>query len=100
MDRQTIMLELTGLSRVMSSDVRDLVYKRRAVTELADSYEPINPFLNVLDDVEAQLMEAVQHSIYIHLSNEERQAFMDQWREMPPHLQLGFLDDYVLEAAR
>lgn len=100
MDRQTMMLELTGLSRVVSSDVRDLVYKRRAVTELVDSYQPVNPFLNALDDVEAQLMEAVQHSIYLHLSKEERQAFMDHWREMPPDLQLDFLDDYVREAVR
>ena len=38
MDRQTLMLELKGLSQVVNADVRDLVYKRQAVSTLADQY--------------------------------------------------------------
>lgn len=95
MDKQTLILELIGLSRVVDSDVRDLIYKRRVVTEMADAYEPENPFLPLLDDIEAKLIETVHHSIYVNLSEDERQAFTVQWRTMLPHEQLRYLDQYV-----
>ena len=95
MDKQTLILELIGLSRVVDSDVRNLIYKRHAVTELADTYEPENPFLVLLDDIEAKLIETVHHSIYVNLSEEERQAFTVQWRTMLPDQQLRYLDQYV-----
>ena len=95
MDKQTLILELIGLSRVVDSDVRDLIYKRRVVTEMADAYEPENPFLPLLDDIEVKLIETVHHSIYVNLSEDERQAFTVQWRTMLPHEQLRYLDQYV-----
>ena len=99
MDKQTMMLELKGLSRVVGSDVRDLVYKRCAVTELAGDYEPENPFLHMLDKLDEQLIERVELSIFQHLSKEERRAFLAQWSEMRLNEQLQFLERYVLEDA-
>ena len=95
MDKQTLILELIGLSRVVDSDVRDLIYKRHVVTEMVDAYEPENPFLTLLDDIEARLIDTVHHSIYVNLSEEERQAFTVQWRTMLPDQQLRYLDQYV-----
>ena len=95
MDKQTLILELIGLSRVVDSDVRDLIYKRHVVTELVDAYEPENPFLTLLDKIEAALLEVTQHSIYTNLSKDERHAFVAQWDTMLPHEQLRYLDQYV-----
>jgi len=99
MDKKTMMLELKGLSRVVGHDVRDLIYKRCAVTELADNYEPENPFLHMLDKLDEQLVERVELSIFEHLSKDERRAFLAQWSEMRPDEQLQFLERYVLEGA-
>ena len=100
MDKQTMMLELKGLSRVVSSDVRDLVYKRCAVTELADNYEPENPFLHMLDKLDEQLIERVELSIFEHLSKEERRAFLAQWSDIRPDEQMSFLENYVRGATK
>lgn len=97
MDKETLMLELKGLSRVVSKDVRGVVHKRRAVQELADSFEPVNPFLNMLDELEGQLIENIQLSVFKNLSEAERRAFLAQWSEMHPVEQLQFLDQYVVE---
>ena len=99
MDKQTLMLELKGLSRVVSNDVRALIHKRRAVEELADSFEPVNPFLNMLDDLEEKLIEHVQLSVFTNLSEDERNAFVAQWSQIHPAEQLRFLDQYVAEDA-
>lgn len=96
MDRERLMLELTGLSRVITKDVRNLVYKRQAVEDLVYSYEPENPFLSVLEDVDAQLIEQVEQSIFENLSKEERKAFLAQWSQMHPNRRLQFLEFYVL----
>ncbi len=95
MDKQTLILELIGLSRVVDGSVRNLVYKRHAVAEMADSYEPENPFLVLLDNIEAELMEATQNSIFANLSTDERRAFTAQWTAMRPEQQLSYLDRYV-----
>ncbi|EAQ05991.1 hypothetical protein [Yoonia vestfoldensis] len=95
MDKRTLMLELKGLSRVIDADVRHLITKRRVIAELSDSYEPQNPFFSLLDDVEDTLSEAVQRKIFENLSAEERSAFLADWRKMPPHEQLRYLDDYI-----
>jgi hypothetical protein len=95
MDRRTLMLELKGLSRVIDADVRHLITKRRVIAELSDSYEPQNPFFSLLDEIEDTLSEAVQRKIFENLSVEERSAFLTDWRKMPPHEQLRYLDDYI-----
>ena len=95
MDKQTLILELIGLSRVVNSELRDLIYKRHVVTELADDYEPENPFLAQLDKIEAALLEVTQHNIYTNLSKDERRAFVAQWDTMLPHEQFRYLDQYV-----
>ena len=95
MDKQTLILELIGLSRVVNGDVRNLVYKRHAVSEMADSYEPVNPFLVLLDEIDEALMAATQNSIFANLSQDERRAFLAQWGEMQPYEQLSYLDRYV-----
>jgi CO dehydrogenase/acetyl-CoA synthase alpha subunit len=96
MDKQTTLLELKGLSRVVSREVRNLVHKRHAVEELAESYEPENPFLGMLDLLDQEVVEAAQNSMYQHLSDEERHAFRKQWNAMPPYQQLDFLNSYVM----
>ena len=95
MDKQTLILELIGLSRVVNSELRDLIYKRHIVTELADDYEPVNPYLVELDKIEAALLEVTQHNIYTNLSKDERRAFIVQWETMLPHEQLRYLDQYA-----
>ncbi len=95
MDKQTLILELIGLSRVVDGDVRNLVYKRHAVAEMADSYEPVNPFLMLLDEIDKALVAATQNSIFANLSHDERRAFLAQWGEMKPYQQLSYLDRYV-----
>ena len=95
MDRQALMLELTGLSRVVDEEVRNLAYKRRAVLELADRYEPVNPYWVLLDEIEGDLMEAVQHGIFDNLSEGERHAFTAQWKTMRRDEQLTCIEKVI-----
>jgi hypothetical protein len=95
MDRQTLMLELKGLSQVVNADVRDLVYKRHAVSVLADEYEPVNPYLDMLDQLETDLINAIDRSIFENLSREASNVFADQWNQMFVYQQFQFLEDYV-----
>ena len=95
MDRQTLMLELKGLSQVVNADVRDLVYKRHAVSGLADEYEPVNPYLDMLDQLETDLINAIDRSIFENLSREASNVFADQWNQMFVYQQFQFLEDYV-----
>ena len=95
MDRQTLMLELKGLSRVIDADVRNLIIKRRIVSELSDNYEPQNPFFSLLDEIEDTLADAVQRKSFDNLSSEERTVFLAEWRKMQPHEQLRYLDEYI-----
>lgn len=99
MNRERLMLELTGLSRVINKEVRNLVYKRQVVEDLAYNYEPENPFLSALDEVDAQLREQVEQSIFENLGKEERKAFLAQWSQMHPQKRIQFLEFYVLEDA-
>ena len=85
MDKKTLMLELKGLSRVVDRDVRGLIFKRSAIKELSNAYEPINPFETLLDVVEDELGMTVQHNIYAKLSDGERIAFRNQWEQMRAH---------------
>lgn len=82
MDKETLFLELKGLSRVVDDEVRNLAYQRRVVLELADRYEPVNPYWVLLDEIEVDLMEAVQHGIFDNLSEGEQKAFTAQWKTM------------------
>lgn len=95
MDRQTLMLELKGLSRLVDEEVRNLAYKRRAVMELADRYEPVNPYWVLLDEIEAELMAAVHHSIFDKLSDGERQAFTAQWKTMRRDQQITCIEKVI-----
>lgn len=95
MDKQTMMLELKGLSRVVNKDVTNLVLKRRVIEELADGYEPLNPFFAMMDTVEDELSDMVQRNIFEHLSEGERTAFRSQWNEMRPDQQMSYLNSYV-----
>ena len=95
MDRETLLLELKGLSRVVDEEVRNLAYKRRAVLELADRYEPVNPYWVLLDEIEADLMEAVQHGILDNLSEGEQQAFTAQWKTMHRDQQLACIEKVI-----
>jgi hypothetical protein len=95
MDRKTLMLELKGLSQVVNADVRDLVYKRHAVSALADEYEPVNPYHDVLDHLENDLIHAIDRSIFENLSREASNVFADQWNQMPVYQQFQYLEDYV-----
>ena len=95
MDRQTLMLELKGLSQVVNADVRNLVYKRHAVSALADEYEPVNPYHDVLDHLENDLIHAIDRSIHENLSREASRAFAGQWNQMSAYEQFQFLEDYV-----
>ncbi|ARU00180.1 hypothetical protein LOKVESSMR4R_00847 [Yoonia vestfoldensis] len=95
MDRQTLMLELKGLSQVVNADVRDLVYKRHAVSTLADDYEAVNPFHEMLDHLESDLIGAIDLSIYENLSREAGSVFAAQWNQMSVYQQFQYLEDYV-----
>ena len=95
MDRQTLMLELKGLSQVVNADVRDLVYKRHAVSTLADEYEPVNPYHDMLDQLETDLIHAIDRSIFENLSREASNVFADQWNQMSVYQQFQYLEDYV-----
>ena len=95
MDRQTLMLELKGLSQVVNADVRDLVYKRQAVSTLADEYEAVNPFHDMLDHLESDLIHAIDRSIYENLSREAGSVFADQWNQMSVYQQFRYLENYV-----
>lgn len=95
MDKETLLLELKGLSRVVDDEVRNLAYKRRAVLELADQYEPVNPYWVILDDVEADLMEAVDHSSLDNLSEGERKAFTIQWKTMRRDQKLSCIEKVI-----
>jgi hypothetical protein len=95
MDRQTLMLELTGLSQVVNADVRDLVYKRHAVSALADEYEPVNPYHDMLDHLESDLIHTIDRSIHENLSREASSAFAAQWNQMSVYQQFQYLEDYV-----
>lgn len=100
MDRQTLMLELKGLSRVVDADVRDLVYRRSIVSKLADEYEPVNPFAEMVHDIEADLIHAIERAIHENLSQEERKVFAAQWHEMTTCQQFRYLEDYVRGVSR
>lgn len=100
MDKKTLMLELKGLSRVVDRDVRGLIFKRSAIKELSNAYEPINPFETLLDVVEDELGMTVQHNIYAKLSDGERIAFRNQWEQMRAHEQLRCLEQYCNGAVR
>lgn len=54
-DKQRTVLELLGLSRVVTPQVRHLVQKHQILEELADNYEPINPFYPMMDGLEDEL---------------------------------------------
>ena len=95
MDRQTLMLELKGLSQVVDADVRDLVYKRHAVSTLADEYEPVNPYHDMLDQLETDLIHAIDRSIFENLSREASNVFADQWNQMSAYQKFQYLEDYV-----
>ena len=100
MDKHTLMLELKGLSRVVDGDVRGLIFKRSAIKELSDAYEPVNPFETLLDVVEDELGLAIQHNIFAKLSDGERTAFRNQWEQMRAHEQLRCLEQYCNGAGR
>ena len=100
MDRQTLMLELKGLSQVVNADVRDLVYKRQAVSTLADEYEAANPFYDMLDVLERDLSHAIDCSIFENLSREASTVFADQWKQMSVYQQFQYLEDYVRGASK
>ena len=95
MDKKIMMLELKGLSRVVDKEVRNLAYKRRAVLELADRYEPVNPYWVLLDEIEADLMEAVHHGIIDNLSDGERQAFTAEWKAMRRDLKITCIEKVI-----
>ena len=95
MDRKTLMLELKGLSQVVDPDIRDLVYQRRALTALADDYQQVNPFYDLLDILERDLSEAIESSIFKNLSREASRVFADEWKQMSEHQQFQYLEDYV-----
>jgi hypothetical protein len=95
MDRQTLMLELKGLSQVVNADVRDLVYKRHAVSALADEYKAVNPFHDMLDQLESDLINAIDRSIFENLSREASSAFAAQWNQMSVYQQFQYLENYV-----
>jgi hypothetical protein len=97
MDKQTLILELIGLSRVVNADLRHLIYKRIALADLADRYEPVNPFDAELDVIEEQIDHSVKANIFRNLSAEERQAFISRWDGIQRHQQIAFLQNYVRE---
>ena len=97
MDRQTMMLELKGLSRVVDHDVRRLVRRHMVLTELADNYEPVNPFLEPLDQAQWDLQDSLLRSMHCNLSESEGAAFKTQWQAMGPTKQHKFLVRYVEE---
>ncbi|MCV2875079.1 hypothetical protein OE810_02290 [Rhodobacteraceae bacterium XHP0102] len=100
MDRQTLMLELKGLSQVVDADVRDLVYKRHAVSALADEYEPVNPYHDMLDQLETDLIHAIDRSIFENLPREASNVFAAQWNQMSAYEQFQYLEDYVRGASK
>jgi len=95
MDRKTLMLELKGLSRVVDTDVRYLIIKRRILLELSDDYALQNPFFCLVDEIEGDLAGAVKRKSFDKLSTEERTAFLADWRKMRPDEQFDYLDRYV-----
>lgn len=97
MDKQTMMLELKGLSRVVDHDVRRLVRRHMVLTELADDYEPVNPFLEPLDQAQWDLQDSLLRSMHCNLSESECAAFKVEWHAMRPTKQHKFLVRYVEE---
>jgi len=97
MDKQTMMLELKGLSRVIDHDVRRLVHQHIVLSELADDYEPVNPFLEPLDQAHWDLQDSLLRSMHCNLSESECAAFKAQWQAMGPTKQHEFLVRYVEE---
>lgn len=95
-DKQRTVLELLGLSRVVTPQVRYLVQKHQILEELADNYEPINPFYPMMDGLEDELQHAVAADAFTNLSDGEHQAFRKEWHKMRPDQQLKFLRQYVL----
>lgn len=97
MNKHTMMLELKGLSRVVDWDVRRLVRRHIVLTELADGYEPVNPFLEPLDQAQWDLQDSLLRSVHCNLSESECAAFKAQWQAMGPTKQHAFLVRYVEE---
>ena len=99
-DKHTNLLELLGLSRVVTPHVRQLVHKHHVLQELADNYEPINPFYPMMDRVEDELHHTVGVDAFANLSQEEYRAFSKEWRKMRADQQLAFLAQYILGDAQ
>lgn len=97
MDKQIMLLELKGLSRVVDHEVRKLVRRHMVLTELADDYEPVNPFLEPLDQAQWDLQDSLLRSMHCNLSESECSAFKSQWQAMGPTKQHEFLVRYVEE---
>jgi len=93
-------LELKGLSQVVNADVRDLVYKRHAVSTLADEYEAVNPFHDMLDVLESDLSHAIDRSTFENLSREASTVFAEQLKQMSVYQQFQYLEDYVRGASK
>jgi hypothetical protein len=62
---------------------------------IADSYEPINPFGEMVHGIETDLIHAIDRSIHNNLSREEGNAFAAQWYQMSAYQQMRYLEDYV-----
>ena len=97
MDKATMMLELTGLSRVLDKATKLLALKLEAVQDLADNYEQTNPLHLQLDDLEAELQQQIEVSAHQHLSKEEARAFFAQWRKMDVYQQTRLIKRYLEE---
>ena len=97
MDKHTMLLELKGLSRVVDWDVRRLVRRHMVLTELADDYEPVNPFLEPLDQAQWDLQDSLLRSMHCNLSDSECAAFKAQWQAMSPSEQYDVLVEHVGE---
>lgn len=97
MDKQTMMLELKGLSRVIDHDVRRLVHQHIVLSELADDYEPVNPFLDSLDQTGWHLHDSILRSMHRNLSDGECAAFKAQWQAMSPSEQYAVLVKHIEE---
>ena len=95
MDKETMMLELVGLSRVVDGEVRELIHKSYVLGNLADKYEPINPFIELAEDADTMLRMALDHAIFRNLSADERTAFLKQWKAIPTNRQMTILAGHV-----
>jgi hypothetical protein len=97
MDKATMMLELTGLSRVLDKATKLLALKLEAVQQLAEAYEQTNPFHDQFYDLEVELQQQIEVSAHKHLSNEEARAFFAQWYKMDVYQQTRLIKRYLEE---